>query len=247
MRLLLIFLFYITCILADSNTIELKKESWPFEGIFGIFDRVAIERGWKVYDQVCSSCHGINQLTYRNLEKVGFSKEYISNITSRYFIQDGPNEQGEFFQRKASLNDYFVNPFNNEEQAKYMNNGAYPPDLSLIIKARSRGPDYLYSLLTGYTDPPEDFVLPEGLYYNEYYPGHKIAMPPPLYQGQVVYNDDIYPTVAQMSRDLTIFLQWVAEPEMEHRKSLGIKVFSFLTFLTILFYFAKNNIWFKKD
>lgn len=216
---------------------------WPFEGIFGTFDRQAAQRGAQVYLEVCSACHGLNHLYYRNLIDLGFSEAEIKEIASGKMVLDGPDDMGEMFERKAIPSDVFVPPYPNEEAARAANNGAYPADLSLIVKAREDGANYLYSLLTGYQEPPEDVVLMHGLYYNPYFEGGQLAMPAPLAPEQVEFMDGTPATVEQMSRDVTIFLQWAAEPEMEHRKSMGLKVMIFLVIFTVFFFIAKKRLW----
>ncbi len=216
---------------------------WPFEGIFGTFDRQAAQRGAQVYLEVCSACHGLNHLYYRNLISLGFSEGEIKEIAGSKMVLDGPDDMGEMFERKAIPSDVFVSPYPNEAAARAANNGAHPVDLSLIVKAREDGANYIYSLLTGYQDPPKDVVLMNGLYYNPYFEGGQLAMPAPLTAQQVEYMDGTPATVEQMARDVTIFLQWAAEPEMEHRKSMGLKVMIFLTIFTVFFFIAKKRIW----
>lgn len=229
---------------AESGTgFKLKKIQWPFEGIFGKFDRQSAQRGFQVYKEVCSGCHSLKHVSYRNLKSLGFAEGEVKQIASEYTVKDGPNDEGEMFERPAILADQFVSPYPNEQAARFLNNGAYPVDLSLIVKARHNGANYLYSLLTGYTEKPRDFHLGEGLYYNKYFPGHQIAMPPPLMDNQVEYMDGTRASVEQMARDVVVFLQWASEPEMEHRKSLGLKSVIFLTIFSILFWLAKIRVW----
>lgn len=216
---------------------------WPFEGVFGTFDRQAAQRGAQVYLEVCSACHGLNHLYYRNLIELGFSEAEVKEIAGSKMVLDGPDDMGEMFERKAIPSDIFVSPYPNEEAARAANNGAHPVDLSLIIKAREDGANYLYSLLTGYQDPPENVTLMPGLYYNPYFEGGQIAMPAPLSPDQVEFMDGTPATVEQMSRDVAIFLQWAAEPEMEHRKSMGLRVMIFLTIFTIFFFITKKKLW----
>ena len=216
---------------------------WPFEGIFGTFDRQAAQRGAQVYFEVCSACHSNHNLYYRNLKDIGFSEAEIKQLAQKYTVKDGPNAEGEMFDRPALPSDRFVSPYPNEEAARAANNGAYPVDLSLIIKARHDGPNYVFSLLSGYQEAPADIKLMRGLYYNPYFEGGQIAMPPPLTQGQVTFSDDTPATVEQMAKDVVVFLQWAAEPEMEHRKSMGLKVMIFLLVFTVFFYMAKKKIW----
>ena len=237
-------IFCTTIALASDEHIKLKKIQWPFEGALGSVDRQAAQRGFQVYKEVCSVCHSMNQLSYRNLMELGFSEAEVKEIAKSVTVQDGPNDQGEMFDREGIPSDKFVKAFPNDEAAKAANNGALPVDLSLIIKARADGANYVYSLLTGYAAPaPTVFKLMAGSNYNEYFPGHQIAMPPPLSDGQVQYIDGTHASVEQMAHDVAIFLQWAAEPEMEHRKSMGLKVMIFLVVFTIVFYLAKRRIW----
>ncbi|UCM86012.1 MAG: cytochrome c1 [Rickettsia endosymbiont of Culicoides impunctatus] len=236
-------------ILLVSNTITAnealptKKIAWSFDGIFDSVDRKAAQRGFQVYKEVCSVCHGLYNLYYRNLKDIGFSDEEIKEIAKNYTVQDGPNDAGEMFERPALPSDSFVRPYSNEQAARAANNGADPPDLSLIVKARPDGANYVYSILTGYTNPPENFKLMPGLSYNPYFPHSQIAMPAPLTDGQVQYIDGTNSSAEQMAMDVTVFLQWAAEPEMENRKSMGLKVMIFLVIFTIFFYISKNRIW----
>ncbi len=228
---------------ADTTAKQPLQLVWPFEGIFGTFDRQAAQRGAQVYFEVCSACHSNHNLYYRNLKDIGFSEAEIKQLAQKYTVKDGPNAEGEMFDRPALPSDRFVSPYPNEEAARAANNGAYPVDLSLIIKARHDGPNYVFSLLSGYQEAPADIKLMPGLYYNPYFEGGQIAMPPPLTQGQVTFSDDTPATVEQMAKDVVVFLQWAAEPEMEHRKSIGLKVMIFLLVFTVFFYMAKKKIW----
>ena len=229
--------------LADTTAKQPLQLVWPFEGIFGTFDRQAAQRGAQVYFEVCSACHSNHNLYYRNLKDIGFSEAEIKQLAQKYTVKDGPNAEGEMFDRPALPSDRFVSPYPNEEAARAANNGAYPVDLSLIIKARHDGPNYVFSLLSGYQEAPADIKLMPGLYYNPYFEGGQIAMPPPLTQGQVTFSDDTPATVEQMTKDVVVFLQWAAEPEMEHRKSIGLKVMIFFLVFTVFFYMAKKKIW----
>ncbi|PCJ24184.1 MAG: cytochrome c1 [Rickettsiales bacterium] len=189
----------------------------------------------------------MSHLYYRNLEKIGFSKAEIKEIADDHEVIDGPDNEGDMFERKALPSDNFVPPYPNEQAARASNNGAFPADLSLVVKARPDGANYLFSLLTGYSDAPAGVTLMPGLSYNPYFEGGQIAMPPPLASDQVEFIDGTPATLEQMARDLTIFLQWAAEPEMEHRKSMGLKVMMFLAIFTILFMIAKKRTWQKLD
>jgi ubiquinol-cytochrome c reductase cytochrome c1 subunit len=218
---------------------------WPFEGVFGHVDKQAAQRGFQVYKEVCAACHSLNRIAFRNLQDIGFSEGEVKALAATYQVSDGPNDQGEMFQRPGKPSDYFPSPYANEQQARALHAGAAPPDLSLIIKARKDGPNYVYSLLTGFAPPPAGVTLSEGQNYNPYFPDGKLMMPPPLSDGQVSYADGTPATVDQMSRDVVTFLQWAAEPEMELRKQMGIKALVYLSILTAFLYVAKRNIWRK--
>jgi cytochrome c1 len=183
-------------------------------------------------------------LSYRNLVDIGMSQDEVKALAAGYEVKDGPNDEGEMFMRPARLSDRFVSPFPNEKAARFSNGGAYPPDLSVITKARANGSDYIYSLLTGYEEtPPEGFELTEGTHYNKYFPGHQIFMPPPLGDDYVEYADGTPATLDQEARDVVSFLAWAAEPELEVRKSMGIKVMLYLIILTAMLYVLKRRIW----
>lgn len=218
---------------------------WKFDGVFGRFDKPAIQRGFQVYKEVCSACHSIKRLPFRQLGEVGFSDAEIKSLAASYTVSDGPNDLGDMFERPGRPSDRIPAPFPNEQAARSANNGAYPPDMSLLIKARHDGANYIYSLLTSYDEPmPEGMEVPEGKHHNPFMAGQVIAMAAPLHDvGQVEYQDGTEATVEQMSKDVVNFLQWVAEPEMEQRKRMGIKVIIFLSIMTGLFYVAKKRIW----
>ena len=220
-----------------------ERQDWSFAGVFGRYDMATARRGFTVYNDVCSACHSLKLLHYRDLEKIGFTEEQVKDIAALKSVQDGPNEQGEMFERPARLADRFVAPFPNDVMARLANNGALPPDLSLIVKARKGGADYIYGVLTGYVDPPADFEMSEGLYYNAAFPGHQIAMPDPLVDDMVTYADGTKATVRQMAHDAVTFLAWAAEPELEARKRLGLKVMLFLGLLTAMLYAVKRKVW----
>ena len=247
MRILSLFILTIFLNLnfagAAGSKIDIPKYDWSWKGFFGTYDRSAAQRGLKVYKEVCSGCHSMNLIAYRNLGDLGFSEQQIKAIASDSLVEDGPNEDGDMFEREAIPSDRFANPYPNDNAARAANNGAYPPDLSLIVKARPKGADYIHSLLLGYNDTPTDFKVPEGMWYNKYMEGHLIAMPAPLMDGAIEYDDGTEPTLEQLSSDVTTFLAWAAEPSLEHRKRLGIKVLLFLIALFILTYISKEKIW----
>jgi len=239
---LLFFLFSFNTYSAGSK-IDIPKYDWSWKGFFGTYDRASAQRGLKVYREVCAGCHSMDLIAYRNLEDLGFSNEHIKAIASEYLILDGPNDEGEMFEREAIPSDKFANPYLNIQAARAANNGAYPPDLSLIVKARPKGADYLKALLLGYVDAPSDKKIPEGQYYNKYMEGNLIAMPSPLSDGLVDYDDGTEATMDQMATDVTTFLAWAAEPSLEDRKRIGFKVILFLLVLFVLAYISKQQIW----
>jgi ubiquinol-cytochrome c reductase cytochrome c1 subunit len=228
---------------AAGEAIALPPVNFSFEGVFGAFDRASQQRGFQVYKEVCSACHGMRLLSYRNLLEIGLPEAQVRAIAAEFQVVDGPNDQGEMFERPARLSDRFRRPFANEQAARAANNGAYPLDLSVIAKAREGGADYIYALLTGYTEPPEGFQLMEGMHYNKYFPGHQIAMPSVLNDGQVEFADGTEASVSQMARDIATFLAWAAEPELEARKAMGVRIILFLTVLGGLTYAVKRKIW----
>ncbi len=246
---LIICAFFLATLFVSSTSksveseVELIEQNWPFRGIFGRFDKSSLQRGFQVYREVCSGCHGIRHIAFRDLQEIGFSKDEVKSIASEYELVDGPNDEGEMFDRLGKESDKFVDPYENKQIARISNNGSYPPDLSLIVKARSGGADYIYSLLNGYKDFPQNFEASEGMYYNEFYPGNQIAMPSPIMDDIVEYDDGTEATHSQIAKDITSFLAWTAEPELEKRKSLGVKTIFFLILLTIMLLGVKRKIW----
>jgi ubiquinol-cytochrome c reductase cytochrome c1 subunit len=218
-------------------------QHWSFSGIFGTFDRGALQRGFQVYKEVCAACHAVELLAYRDLRKIGYAEDDVKAISAQATVKDGPNDAGEMFDRPGRASDRFARPFANEKAARASNNGAYPVDLSMIAKARPNGPDYVYAVLTGYTEPPAGVALPEGMHFNTGFPGHQIAMPPPLNPDGVTYQDASKATVEQQAKDVTTFLTWASEPTLEARKQMGVKVILFLLVLTGILYAAKRKVW----
>ncbi len=226
-----------------AETAHAPSVHWSFDGLFGTFDRGALQRGFQVYSEVCASCHSLELLSYRNLRAIGFSEDQVKKIAAEVEVVDGPDEEGEMFERPGRPGDGFVSPFAKSQAARAANGGAFPPDLSLMTKARKGGANYLHALLTGFADPPEGRELAEGKSYNAYFPGGQIAMAPPLSEDAVEYADNTKATVAQMAVDVTTFLAWAAEPELEERKRMGVKIVLFLIVLTGLFYAIKRRVW----
>jgi ubiquinol-cytochrome c reductase cytochrome c1 subunit len=218
---------------------------WPHAGITGTFDRAALQRGYQVYKEVCATCHSMRLLSYRNLTEIGFTEAQVKAIASAYQVPAEPDDNGDVKPRNAIPSDRFHNPYANDKAGRAANNGALPPDLSLMVKARHHGENYVYSLLTGYSKAPDDVKVMAGMYYNPYYPGGQIAMPAPLSEGAVIYADGTKATVEQMAQDVATFLTWTAEPTLEVRKQTGIKVILFLIVFSGLMYAVKRRVWSK--
>ena len=229
--------------LASSGAKHPAQLEWSFDGVLGKFDKPSVQRGLQVYKEVCAACHGLKRVPFRKLQDIGLSEAEVKAFAAEYQIHDGPNDDGEMFDRPGRASDKFPSSYMNDNAARASNNGGLPPDLSLMVKARPDGANYLHALLTGYEDAPHDVAVPEGAYYNPYFPGGIIKMPPPISDEQVTYQDDTKASKDQIARDVVNFLQWAAEPEMEARKRMGIKVLIFLSVMTGFFYVAKKRIW----
>ncbi len=232
----------------STTALHPKQMKWNFDGVFGSLDRASAQRGFQVYKEICSSCHSLKLVAYRNLQEIGFSEDEVKQIAAEYSVSDGPNDDGEMFDRPALPSDRFVGPYANDNSARASNGGALPPDFSLITKARHDGPNYVYSLITGYSTAPEGFAMAEGKSYNPYFEGRQISMPAPISDdGQVDYNDGTYATKEQMAIDVVNFLQWAAEPEMERRNKMGIRTMIFLGSLLVVLLAAKKLVWKKVE
>jgi len=237
------------------------RQKWSFSGPFGHYDKGQLQRGFKVYKEVCAVCHGMKYVAFRNLDALGYSEGQIKAIASQYKIPDGPNDQGDMFERAGRPADYFPTPWPNENAARARYNGV-PPDFSVLAKARGydrgfpwfifdmftqfqeHGVDYIHALMVGYKEkPPAGVTLPAGSFYNEYFPGHAIAMPPPLSDKRVDYTDGSPTTIDQYAKDVSAFMMWAAEPHMEARKRIGFQVMIFLLVLSGLLYFTKKKVW----
>jgi len=244
--IVLIFLLNSNYSNGSESSHKLLSPSWSFKGFFGKFDRASLQRGYQVYTEVCASCHSMKYLSYRNLVETGgpeFSVEQAKIIASQFEVTDGPNNDGEMFTRPARLSDKFVGPYANEQAATAANGGAYPPDMSVLVKAREGGADYIYSILMGYEDAPEEVSLEDGVYYNKYMNGNKIKMAQPLMDGAVTYTDGTQATEMQMAEDVATFLTWAAEPHLEARHKMGFKAIVYLIIITILVYFSMKKLW----
>ena len=218
-------------------------QNWSFDGPFGTFDRASAQRGFQVYKEVCSNCHSMKLMSYRNLEGIGLDPAQVRAIAASVEVPGGTNDNGDPVQRPGLPSDTFRAPFPNDKAARAANNGALPPDQSDLLKAREGGANYIDAILTGYRDPPAGVKVPDGTYYNTYFPGHAIHMPPPLSDGQVTYADGTKATVDQMAHDVTTFLAYTSYPEMEQRKRLGVKMVIFLALMCGLTYALKRKVW----
>ena len=231
---------------AAGDSVKLLNPGWSFKGFFGTFDRASLQRGYQVYSEVCSACHSIKYLSYRNLSEPGgpeFSEQQAKIIASQFEVTDGPNSDGDMYTRPARLSDNFVEPYANEQAARALNGGAYPPDMSVLVKARKGGASYIYSVLLGYNEVPSDITLDDGVYYNTYMSGNKIKMANPLSDGLVLYSDGTASTEEQMAKDVVTFLAWAAEPHLEARHKIGFRAILYLIIITVLVYFSMKKIW----
>ncbi|PRP74227.1 hypothetical protein PROFUN_16353, partial [Planoprotostelium fungivorum] len=228
---------------ASSDAREPPHYPWTHRFPWQALDHASIRRGHQVYNQVCSTCHSLDFVAYRSLVGTCYTEEEVKELAAERDFKDGPNDEGEMFERPGKLSDHFPSPYENENAARYANNGAYPPDLSLIVKAREHHEDYILALLTGYEEAPEGMNLRQGLYYNPYFPGGALAMPPPLTEGSLEFDDGTEATIAQMAKDVTTFLIWAAEPEHDERKRLGLKAMFLFALIAGPTYWYKRMKW----
>ncbi|XP_061689872.1 cytochrome c1, heme protein, mitochondrial [Syngnathoides biaculeatus] len=228
-----------------ASDLELHPPTYPWShaGPLSSLDHASIRRGYQVYKQVCSACHSMEYLAFRNLVGVSHTEEEAKVIAEEVEVVDGPDETGEMFTRPGKLSDYFPKPYANPEAARAANNGALPPDLSYIVNARHGGEDYVFSLLTGYCEPPAGVAVREGLYYNPYFPGQAIGMAPPIYNEILEYDDGTPATMSQVAKDVCTFLRWAAEPEHDQRKRMGLKLLMGSAILVPLLYYMKRHRW----
>lgn len=251
---------------------EIQRQKWSFGGFSGQFDKAQLQRGFQVYKEVCSACHGMKRLSFRNLVQPGgpeFPEDAVKELAAAWpnQITDGPNDEGKMFERPPLLSDPIHGPYHNDNEARAAQNGALPPDLTLMARARDvernpswyvhpflmlgdianayqeGGANYLYALMTDYSDPPADFKLTDGKFYNKAFPGHQISMPPPLSDGVVAYQDGTPSTVDNYARDVVAFLSWAADPSLDQRKRIGWQVILYLVITTGLLYLGKKRIW----
>lgn len=227
----------------DDDHVHSHSLPWNHLGPFDAFDAASIRRGHQVYQQVCATCHGASRIAYRNLVDVAYTEDEVKLLLEDFTVEDGPNDVGEMFERSAKLFDYMKGPYKNEGQARMANGGALPPDLSLIVKARHGHEDYIFALLTGYMDAPAGINLRQGLYYNPYFPGGAIGMPPPLIDGAVEFEDGTPATASQMAKDVSTFLAWCSEPEADTRKKMGAQFIGILLVATLLTGYMKRFKW----
>ena len=259
-----------TIAVAEETAVEYPlvkpaRHEWSFAGVFGHYDQAQLQRGYQVYKEVCSACHSMKLVKFRNLTDEGgpgFTEDAVKVLASTYSIEDGPNDAGDMFERPRLPSDAFPSPFANDNAARAANGGALPPDMSLLAKARAvhrgfpwfvfdmfwpyqeQGPDYIASLLTGYQDPPEGVTVPEGTYYNPHFiNGISLRMPPPIDNDVVQYSDGTPQTKEQYAEDVSAFLMWAAEPHLDARKELGLKVMLFLIVFAGILYFVKRQVW----
>jgi len=226
-----------------NDSLHPPKYPWNHRFPWQSYDHASIRRGYKVYSQVCASCHSLDRIAYRNLVGTCYTEEEAKELAAERDFLDGPDDQGEMFERPGKLTDYMPRPYPNENAARFANNKAYPPDLSLLTKAREGGENYLFSILTGYRDPPAGIEVKDNLYYNPYFPGGKIAMPQALSDGQLEFEDGTYASISQMSKDVSTFLAWAAEPELDERHKTGLKVLFVLTLMAVPTFYMKRFKW----
>jgi ubiquinol-cytochrome c reductase cytochrome c1 subunit len=245
MRALLALVFAAGLLTAPAMAQEeaMPHERWSFDSLFGTFDLAATQRGFQVYLNVCSNCHSMQLLHYRDLSGIGLDPEQIKAVSATVTVPSGTDDQGNPKDGPATPASQFRSPFANEKAARAANNGALPPDLSLIVNAREGGPNYIYGILTGFVPAPAGFKMGDGMYYNKMYPGHQIGMPQPLQDGTVEYTDGTPNTLPQEAHDVVTFLSWAANPETVERKQVGVRVILFLVFMTGLTYAVKRKVW----
>ena len=228
---------------ATAQEVSMPIERWSFDRVFGGFDLASLQRGFQIYSNVCSNCHSLQYLHYRDLSGIGLDAEQVKAIASGVTVPSGTDDQGNPKDGPGTPASQFKSPFANEKAARAANNGALPPDLSLIVNGREGGPNYVYGILTGFEQPPTGFKMQDGMYFNKMFPGHQIGMPQPLRDGTVDYADGTSDSLDQEAHDVVTFLFWAANPEMVERKQMGVRVILFLVFMTGLTYAVKRKVW----
>lgn len=228
---------------AATAEYEPPKQPWAHKGVFGAYDMASVQRGFQVYREVCSNCHSLKYVAYRDLEQLGYTPDQVKAVAGAVTVSDGPNDDGQMFDRPGRPSDHFKSPFPNDKAARAANNGALPPDMSLLVKAREHGEDYIYALLNGYETAPTCAPVMPGMNWNKYFPPHQIAMPKPLNDAQVQFSDGAPNNLPEEARDVVQFLAWASEPHMEQRKELGIKVLLFMLVFVGIMAAAKCKVW----
>jgi len=226
-----------------AEHIHLPEQKWSFDGVMGKFDRQQLQRGFQVYKEICANCHSLSYISFRNLADLGYSEAQVKTLAAEYEVEDGPNDEGDMFKRKARPSDRFPKPYANDALARVSNGGSLPPDLSLMTKARVGGPDYVYNLLLGYENPPAGVEMAPGMHYNKYFPGGQIAMDKQIEDGKVAYADGAPDNAAAIAADVTAFLHWAAEPKLEARHSTGLRVVLYALIFAVLAFLAKRRMW----
>ncbi|WP_207456039.1 cytochrome c1 [Azospirillum sp. SYSU D00513] len=226
-----------------AEGVHIPSQDWSHDGVFGTIDKPSAQRGFQVYKEVCAACHSMHLVPIRTLAGIGFTEDELKALAAGYEVQAGPNDEGEMFMRPGIPADRFPSPFPNDNAARASNGGALPPDLSLMAKARVGGENYIYAFLTGFEDPPEGVNLMPGMNYNKYFPGHQVGMPNVLVPDGVTYSDGTAATVEQQAHDVSVFLTFAAEPHLDARKQMGVKVILFLIVLAGLMYAVKRRLW----
>ena len=229
--------------LASDAAPHPPSRNWGFEKLLGTYDMAAAQRGLQVYSEVCAACHSLKLVHYRDLTGIGLSAAQIKAFAAAFTVPQGTDDKGDPKEGPATPANAFKSPFPNEKASRAANNGAFPPDLSLIVNAREHGPDYIYALMTGYSDPPSTMKMMDGMHYNKMFAGGQIAMPRPLNDGQVTYADGTAATVDQMAHDVVTFLAWASNPELVERKQIGVRAILFLLLMTGVTYLVKRRIW----
>jgi len=226
-----------------QDHIEAPQYPWSHNALWESFDHASIRRGFFVYYTIAKACHSMNYIHYRELVNVALTEKEAKDLAMAEEVPDKPNDEGEVLKRPGALTDHIPNPYRNEQEARFMNSGSYPPDLSLIVKARHGAEDYVFALLTGYRDPPAGVKVAENMHYNPYFPGGQISMPPPLSEGAVEFDDGTEASISQMAKDVVTYLTWASYPEQDERHLMGLKTISLLITIAIPLLYYKRFLW----